>query len=77
MRNSGTVITAAALIFVTSLSGLITGHFAGLQQLGIGLAAGVLIDSLIIRGLLLPSAMMLLSKWNWWLPGQSKTPPLT
>jgi RND superfamily putative drug exporter len=77
MRNSGTVITAAALIFVTSLSGLITGHFAGLQQLGIGLAAGVLIDSLIIRGLLLPSAMMLLGKWNWWLPGHSKTPPLT
>ena len=76
MRNSGTVITAAALIFVTSLSGLITGHFAGLQQLGIGLAAGVLIDSLIIRGLLLPSAMMLLGKWNWWSPAESKTPPL-
>ena len=75
MRNSGTVVTAAALIFITALTGLITGHFAGLQQLGIGLAAGVLIDATIIRGLLLPSAMVLLGKWNWWLPG--KTPPLT
>ena len=75
MRNSGTVVTAAALIFITALTGLITGHFAGLQQLGIGLAAGVLIDVTIIRGLLLPSAMVLLGKWNWWWPG--KTPPLT
>ena len=75
MRNSGTVVTAAALIFITALTGLITGHFAGLQQLGIGLAAGVLIDATIIRGLLLPSAMVLLGKWNWWQPG--KTPPLT
>ena len=77
MRNSGTVVTAAALIFISALSGLITGHFAGLQQLGIGLAVGVLIDATIIRGLLLPSAMVLLGKWNWWLPGQRKTPPLT
>ena len=70
MRNSGTVVTAAALIFITALTGLISGHFAGLQQLGIGLAAGVLIDATIIRGLLLPSAMVLLGKWNWWMPGQ-------
>jgi RND superfamily putative drug exporter len=72
MRNSGTVVTAAAFIFISALSGLITGHFAGLQQLGTGLAAGVLIDATLIRGLLLPSAMVLLGKWNWWLPGQGK-----
>ena len=77
MRNSGTVVTAAALIFISALTGLITGHFAGLQQLGIGLAAGVLIDATIIRGLLLPSAMVLLGRWNWWMSGQGKTPPLT
>jgi RND superfamily putative drug exporter len=72
MRNSGTVVTASALIFITALTGLITGHFAGLQQLGIGLAAGVLIDATIVRGLLLPSAMVLLGRWNWWLPAQGK-----
>jgi RND superfamily putative drug exporter len=77
MRSSGTVVTAAALIFITALTGLITGHFAGLQQLGVGLAAGVLIDATVIRGLLLPSAMVLLGKWNWWMPGQRKTPSNT
>ena len=77
MRSSGTVVTAAALIFITALTGLITGHFAGLQQLGVGLAAGVLIDATVIRGLLLPSAMVLLGRWKWWLPGQRKTPSNT
>jgi RND superfamily putative drug exporter len=74
MNSSGTVVTTAALIFVSALTGLIFGHFAGLQQLGIGLAIGVLVDATIIRGLLLPSAMVLLGNWNWWLPGQRSTP---
>lgn len=76
MQASGTVVTAAALIFFTALTGLISGHFAGLQQLGIGLAIGVLFDATIIRGLLLPSTMVLLGRWNWWMPAQRKTPTL-
>ena len=76
MQATGTVVTAAALIFISALTGLISGHFAGLQQLGIGLAIGVLVDATIIRSLLLPSAMVLLGRWNWWTPGQRKTPTL-
>ncbi|MDP1719991.1 MAG: MMPL family transporter [Candidatus Nanopelagicaceae bacterium] len=68
MAHTGGVVTAAAIILVGALSGLVFGHFAGLQQLGIGLALGVLVDATIIRGLLLPSAMVLLGRWNWWLP---------
>ena len=68
MAHTGGVVTAAAIIFVASVSGLISGHFAGLQQLGVGLGLGVLVDATIIRGLLLPSAMVLLGRWNWWLP---------
>ena len=68
MAHTGGVVTAAALIMVTALSGLVTGHFAGLQQLGVGLSVGVLVDATIIRGLLLPSSMVLLGKWNWWIP---------
>lgn len=65
MASTGGVVTAAALIFIAAVSGLINGHFLGLQQLGIGLAVGVFIDATIIRGLLLPSAMVLLGKYNW------------
>jgi uncharacterized membrane protein YdfJ with MMPL/SSD domain len=39
-----------------------------MQQMGIGLAAAVLIDATIIRGVLLPATMKLLGDWNWWLP---------
>ena len=39
-----------------------------MKQMGVGLAAAVLIDATIIRGVLLPSAMKLLGDRNWWLP---------
>ena len=66
--HTGAVVSAAAIIFVAAISGFVTGHFAGLQQLGVGLGVGILFDATIIRGLLLPSAMVLLGRWNWWLP---------
>ena len=68
LAHTGGVVSSAAIIFLAAVSGFVTGHFAGLQQLGIGLGVGVLIDATIIRGLLLPSAMVLLGRWNWWLP---------
>jgi len=68
VTQTGIVVTTAALIFIGAVSGLALGHFAGLQEIGIGLGFGVLIDATIVRGLLLPSAMVLLGRWNWWLP---------
>jgi RND superfamily putative drug exporter len=68
LAHTGGVVSAAAIIFLAAVSGFVTGHFAGLQQLGIGLGVSVLVDATIIRGLLLPSTMVLLGRWNWWLP---------
>ena len=68
LAHTGGVVTAAAIILVGALGGLVNGHFAGLQEIGIGLAFGIMIDATIIRGLLLPSTMVLLGRWNWWLP---------
>jgi RND superfamily putative drug exporter len=65
LASTGGVVTAAALILVAAVSGLVGGHFLGLQQIGIGLAVGVLIDATLIRGFLLPSSMVLLGKFNW------------
>ena len=65
MSRTGAVVTAAAFIFIAAVSGLVGGHFLGLQQIGIGLAVGVFIDATLIRGFLLPSAMVLLTKYNW------------
>ena len=68
LTHTGRVVSAAALIMVGALSGLVAGHVAGLQELGVGLGLGVLLDATIVRGLLLPSLMSLLGSWNWWLP---------
>jgi RND superfamily putative drug exporter len=64
------VVTTAAAIFIVAVSGFIGGHFAGLQELGVGLVFAVLIDATLIRLLLLPSAMILLGRANWWLPNR-------
>ena len=68
LSNTGAVVTSAALIMVAALSGLVFGHIAGLQELGVGLALGVLVDATIVRGFLLPSVMTLLGERSWWLP---------
>ncbi len=39
-----------------------------MKEMGIGLAAAVLIDATIVRAVLLPATMKLLGSWNWYLP---------
>ena len=46
----------------------VTLAFLDFKELGLGLAAAVLIDATIIRGVLLPATMKLLGDWNWYLP---------
>jgi RND superfamily putative drug exporter len=44
------------------------GDLVMFQQMGFGIAVALLIDATIIRSVLLPAAMVLLGKWNWYLP---------
>ena len=74
LSNTGAVVTSAALIMVAALSGLVFGHIAGLQELGVGLALGVLVDATVVRGFLLPSVMALLGDRSWWLPAWLSKP---
>jgi uncharacterized membrane protein YdfJ with MMPL/SSD domain len=37
-----------------------------IQQIGYGVAAGVLMDTFLLRSLLVPSLVVLLGRWNWW-----------
>ena len=65
--TAGTV-TSAAIVMVGVFLCFVTLAFIDFKELGIGLAAAVLIDATIIRGVLLPAAMKLLGDWNWYLP---------
>jgi RND superfamily putative drug exporter len=68
LTQSAPIITPSAIIFIAAASGLVFSHFVGLQELGIGLTCGIIFDATIIRGVLLPSIMVLLGDWNWWWP---------
>jgi putative drug exporter of the RND superfamily len=39
-----------------------------MKQLGVGLAAAILLDATVIRAVVLPAAMNLLGERNWWAP---------
>jgi RND superfamily putative drug exporter len=70
LTRTGRLITAAGLIMFVAVLGLAAGSIVGLQQFGVGLAAAILIDVTIVRALLVPSAMKLFGKWNWWMPAR-------
>lgn len=62
------VITSAALVMVSVFAIFATLSEVAFKQLGVALASAVLIDATIVRIVLLPSAMTLLGRWNWYLP---------
>jgi len=68
LTRTGRLITAAGLIMFAAVMGFVAGSIVGLQEFGLGLAAAILIDVTIVRALLVPSAMKLFGKWNWWMP---------
>ncbi len=68
LAKTGRIVTAAGLIMIAAFSGFMFGRVLGLQQFGFGLAIAILVDITIVRMLLLPSAMALFGRWNWWLP---------
>ncbi len=66
-RTAGVVTSAAAvMIGVFAIFGSLST--LDMKQLGVGLATAILIDATIIRAVVLPSAMTLLGRWNWWAP---------
>jgi putative drug exporter of the RND superfamily len=66
------LITGAALIMVAVFAGFAGGQLVMFQQMGFGLGAAVLIDGTLVRSVIVPSAMALLGRWNWWLPGRPR-----
>jgi RND superfamily putative drug exporter len=68
VSSTARLITGAALIIVAVFSGFAMGELVMFQQMGFGIAVALLIDATIIRSVLLPAAMHLFGKWNWYLP---------
>jgi uncharacterized membrane protein YdfJ with MMPL/SSD domain len=67
VRSAG-VITSAALIMVFVFLTFATLNQTSMKQLGVGLAAAVLIDAMVVRTVLLPATMRVLGERNWHAP---------
>jgi RND superfamily putative drug exporter len=65
---TGRVITAAAAIMVTVFASFMLGEDRIIKLFGLGLAAAVFIDAVIIRSILVPSIMQLFGTRAWWFP---------
>jgi uncharacterized membrane protein YdfJ with MMPL/SSD domain len=68
LASTARVISAAAAIMVVVFLSFVAGANVSVKQIGLGLAAAVLIDATLVRLVLVPAVMELLGRANWWLP---------
>ena len=68
ITSSAGTVTSAAIVMVAVFSIFATLTTIDMKQLGVGLAAAILLDATVIRAVVLPSVMSLLGEANWWAP---------
>jgi putative drug exporter of the RND superfamily len=78
--RTGPTVTAAGIILggTFAVFGIVGGGGSNggqLRAVGFGLAAGILMDTFLVRTLLVPSTVMLLGRWNWWPSAMSRLRP--
>jgi RND superfamily putative drug exporter len=71
LGRTGTTVTSAGIILggtfaVFAVVGGGGSNGSQLRAVGVGLAVGILMDTFLVRTLLVPSTVMLLDRWNWW-----------
>jgi len=69
LGRTGRLVTSAAAILMLTFLSMSTGPQTDLKILATGLGAGILIDAVVIRCLLVPAMVALFGRANWWLPG--------
>jgi RND superfamily putative drug exporter len=63
VTSAGLILAGTFAVFALAGGGVMGGQ---LQFIGLGLALGILLDTFVVRTLLVPSAAVLLGRWNWW-----------
>jgi len=68
LQHTAGIITAAGAILVLTFGSFLVSSTVVLKEIGLGLAAGVLLDSSIVRVVMVPATMRLLGAGNWYMP---------
>jgi putative drug exporter of the RND superfamily len=66
IANTGGVITSCGIIVAGTFATLIVTPLQMVMQLGAAIAIGVILDTFVVRALLVPSIAMLVGRWSWW-----------
>ena len=66
IAGTGGVVTSAGLVFAVTMASMLGSKLIVLAQMGSTIALGLLVDTLIVRSLLMPSIATLLGRWFWW-----------
>lgn len=74
LARTGRLITGAALLLAVVIGAFATSGFLVMKMMGIGMLVALLLDATVVRAILVPAAMKLLGRHNWW-PGTRTTEP--
>jgi RND superfamily putative drug exporter len=81
MGGTGSVVTAAGLVFAFTMMAMVVSEMTVVAQIGTTIGLGLLFDTLVIRSFMTPAIAALMGKWFWWpqrvrqRPAQPVTPP--
>ena len=69
LASSAATISSAALIMTSVFAVFVLTGVPSIKELGLGNAVAIALDATLVRLVLVPAAMQLMGRWNWWLPG--------
>jgi RND superfamily putative drug exporter len=69
LASSARTISSAALIMTAVFAVFVLTGVPSIKELGLGNAIAIALDATLVRLILVPAAMQLMGRWNWWLPG--------
>ena len=68
IEKSGKIITSAAIIVIFLCGSFLVADVLMVKAFGLGIAIAIFIDAFLVRSMLVPATMRILSSWNWYLP---------
>lgn len=74
VQRTGSIITSAALLLLIVTVALATAEVVIVAMIGVGITVAVAVDATLVRLVLVPAAMRLMGRYNWWFPTAAPAP---
>ena len=68
LSSSASTISSAALVMTSVFLVFATTGVPSIKEIGLGNAVAIALDATLVRLILVPAAMQLMGRWNWWMP---------